>query len=222
MAHEIMNSLTPLSSLTETGIMMLEEDGKARNLSSLSQQTIDNLHQALQTIADRNAALCKFIGNYRQLSRLPMPERKKVEVAGLLEEVLGLHREQCALRGITFALQPGPAGLTAFLDAGQVKQVLINLVKNAMEALEDKQGAELRLTAKRVLDEVLIEVHDNGAGIPPAILEKIFVPFFTTKAEGSGIGLSLSRQILRNHGGQLSVASTPGTGTAFHITLPLN
>ena len=221
MAHEIMNSLTPLSSLTETGIMMLEENGKPVSVDSLPQQTIDNLHQALLTISDRNQALVKFIGNYRQLSRLPLPEKKEVTIALLLEEVHKLHRDHCADREVCITLYPGPAGLTAFLDEDQVKQVLINLVKNALEAIDGLTGARVELFARRVEDDVLLEVRDTGRGIPADLIDKIFIPFFSTKTGGSGIGLSLSRQIIHNHGGRLSVQSDPSSGTAFLAYLPL-
>jgi len=223
MAHEIMNSLTPLSSLTETGIMMLQEDGKVRDIATLPQTTINNLYQALTTIADRNRALCQFIGNYRQLSRLPLPEKETLLVSGLLDEIGELYREPMREKGIGFTVSPGPATrLTIQGDHGQLKQVLINLVKNGMEALDNVKEPGLGISAKRVFDQVHVEVSDNGPGIPTDLLNKIFVPFFSTKPEGSGIGLSLSRQIIRNHGGQLSVASVPGIGTRFRVSLPLD
>jgi two-component system nitrogen regulation sensor histidine kinase NtrY len=220
MAHEIMNSLTPLSSLTETGIMLLEEEGRPVQLGRVSQHTIDNLYTALKTISDRNAALTRFIGSYRQLSRLPPPERRKVSVAELLEEVSALHRSQCARQGITCSIHPGPDHLVIMADEAQVKQVLINLVKNAMEAVAEVPGPLIEIRIRRILDHVSIEISDNGRGIPPDVLGKIFVPFFSTKPEGSGIGLSLSRQIIHNHGGQITVESEKGTGTTFKVLLP--
>jgi len=221
MAHEIMNSLTPLSSLTETGIMMLEKDGQVRKLEELSQITIDNLHTALLTISDRNEALTKFIGSYRQFSRLPEPEKVEVRVSELLNEITLLHRERCAKMGVTCSIHTGPDNLVIMADDAQVKQVLINLVKNALEAVTDAREPSLGINVKRILDQVSVEVSDNGSGIPPEVLEKIFVPFYSTKADGSGIGLSLSRQIVRNHGGQLSVESEPGKGSTFIVNLPV-
>jgi two-component system nitrogen regulation sensor histidine kinase NtrY len=221
MAHEIMNSLTPLSSLTETGIMLLEEKGSPVALSKVSQKTIDDLYTALKTISDRNRALTRFIGSYRQLSRLPAPELKVILVSGLLDELGELHRVQCEERGIACSIHPGPGQLAILADGPQVRQVLINLVKNAIEALEDSSDAKLDITVKRILDSVSLEISDNGPGIPPEIQEKIFVPFYSTKADGSGIGLSLSRQIIRNHGGQITVESEAGRGTTFKISLPV-
>jgi len=220
MAHEIMNSLTPLSSLTETGIMLLEEEGRTKDLKDLSQQTINNLYTALKTISDRNLALAQFIGNYRQLSRLPLPKKEKVHVSAVLSELKELYEPRFKKRGILLDILPGPEKHTIQADDAQLKQVLINLVKNAMEALEQVSNPRLDIAVKRLLDNITIEVIDNGPGIPNGILEKIFVPFFSTKPEGSGIGLSLSRQIIKNHGGQISVESEAGLGTTFKVTLP--
>ena len=221
MAHEIMNSLTPLSSLTETGIMLLEEKDRAKDLSELSQQTINNLYTALKTISDRNQALTQFIGNYRQLSRLPPPSRKKIHVSTMLIELKELYEPQFMKRGIAFELAPGPDKYLILADPAQVNQVLINLVKNAMEALEQVPNPRLEIGVKRILDLISIEVKDNGPGIPADLLEKIFVPFFSTKSDGSGIGLSLSRQIIRNHGGQITIESAAKSGTIFRIALPV-
>ncbi len=222
MAHEIMNSLTPLSSLTETGIMMLEESGRPRQVTSLPQQTVDNLLQALRTISDRNRALTRFIGNYRQLSRLPQPETESLVMSDLLRELHDLYRQEGETRGIPLTIRQGPAShLHIRADRTQIKQVLINLIKNGMEALEETPDPQLVLSVKRVLDHCHIEVSDNGPGIAPEEVDKIFVPFYSTKPKGSGIGLSLSRQIIRNHRGQLTVHSEQQRGSLFRISLPV-
>jgi len=222
MAHEIMNSLTPLSSLTETGIMLLEKEGKARDVSELSQKTIENLHTALKTISGRNRALTEFIGSYRQLSRLPLPEKENLAVSTLLLGLSELYEHPCKARGISCSVSTGPENLHIDADEAQLKQVLINLVKNAMEALEEVDRPTIEISVKRILHQVSIEVHNNGPAIPHDILEKIFVPFYSTKAEGSGIGLSLSRQIVSNHGGQIGVESIEGKGTTFKVFLPVS
>jgi signal transduction histidine kinase len=222
MAHEIMNSLTPLSSLTETGLMLLENKGRVKEVSDVSQQTIENLYTALKTISGRNRALTKFIGNYRQLSRLPMPDRKEIPVAGLMQEIKELYVPPCQEKGITCSIHTGPENLSILADDSQIKQVLINLIKNATEALEKRPDPTLNLAVKRILNHVSLEISDNGSGIPEDVLEKIFVPFYSTKPEGSGIGLSLSRQIIRNHNGQITVKSEAGVGTTFKVMLPIN
>ena len=221
MAHEIMNSLTPLSSLTETGIMLLEKEGRVKDHTELSQKTIDNLYTALKTISGRNRSLTQFIGNYRQLARVPLPVKKEIQVSDLLNDIFELYKESCVKKGITCSINPGPGKLLIMGDESQVKQVLINLVKNATEAMEGVKSPGLKMNVKRILDFVSIEISDNGTGIPREVLDKIFVPFYTTKPEGSGIGLSLSRQIIRNHGGQITVESETGKGTTFKIALPV-
>ena len=221
MAHEIMNSLTPLSSLTETGIMLLEKEGKPIEVSELKQKTLENLHTALKTISGRNRALADFIGSYRELSRLPLPEKKEVPVADVLSGISELYAIPCKNKGIDCSIATGPGKLKVSADEAQLKQVLINMVKNATEALEGVENPGIDISVKRILHQVSIEIHNNGPAIPPEILEKIFVPFYSTKSEGSGIGLSLSRQIIRNHGGQIGVESREGEGTTFKVLLPV-
>jgi len=221
MAHEIMNSLTPLSSLTETGIMLLESEGKAKDAALISQKTIDNLYTALLTISSRNRALTEFIGSYRQLSRLPLPEKKEVHVVEILEELRELYEIPCKEKGIACSINHGPENLRIMVDDAQIKQVLINLIKNATEAMNKVQDPEIGISVKRILHQVSIEIYNSGPAIPPEVLEKIFVPFYSTKPEGSGIGLSLSRQIVSNHGGQIAVESEEGKGTTFKVLLPV-
>jgi two-component system nitrogen regulation sensor histidine kinase NtrY len=221
MAHEIMNSLTPLSSLTETGIMLLESEGKSKDVGRISQKTIDNLYTALKTISSRNRALTEFIGSYRQLSRLPLPDKKEVHVADMLEELRELYEIPCKEKGISCSIHHGPDKLRIMADEAQLKQVLINLIKNATEAMSDEKEALIDISVKRILHQVSIEIFNTGPVIPPDVMEKIFVPFYTTKPEGSGIGLSLSRQIISNHRGQIGVESLEGKGTTFKLMLPV-
>jgi len=221
MAHEIMNSLTPLSSLTETGIMLLEKEGKSKDVSEISQKTIDNLYTALRTISSRNRALTEFIGSYRELSRLPLPDKKEVYVADMLEELKELYEIPCKEKGISCSFRPIPEKLRIMADEAQLKQVLINMLKNAIEAMVNEKVARIEISVKRILHQVSIEIYNSGPVIPPEVLEKIFVPFYTTKPEGSGIGLSLSRQIISKHNGQISVESEEGKGTSFKVLLPV-
>ncbi len=166
MAHEIMNSLTPLSSLTETGIMLLEKEGKAKDLNELSQKTIENLYTALKTISGRNRALTQFIGNYRQLSRLPMPEKREVGIAGMLMEVSDLYKHACTKKGISCSIHPGPENLKIMADESQVKQVLVNLVKNAIDALENIPEPRMHIVVKRVLNHVPWRFPTMGSAFP--------------------------------------------------------
>ncbi len=176
MAHEIMNSLTPLSSLTETGIMMLEQDGQPRKLEELTQLTIDNLHIALKTISGRNEALTRFIGNYRQFYRLPEPHKKEIVVSELLSEVTGLYRARCTEKGIDCSIHPGYDKLVVLADDAQLKQVLINIIKNALEALEEITKPRLEIAVKRVLNHILVEISDNGPAFLPGSWIKFSYP----------------------------------------------
>jgi len=221
MAHEIMNSLTPLSSLTETGLMLLGGKEGAKPVKDLAQEQVDNLYTALRTISDRNAALERFIGNYRQLSRLPPPEQERTNVAQLVNSIAELYQASCREQGISCHIRHVPGQLHITGDPAQLKQVLINLVRNAMEATADIPEPVLEIRVRRIMDEVSIEVSDNGPGIAPDMLDRIFVPFYSSKPEGSGIGLSLSRQIVRNHGGRLLAESKTGQGSTFRMVLPL-
>ena len=221
MAHEIMNSLTPLSSLTETGIMLLEEKGRAKNLSELSQKTIENLYMALRTISGRNRALAEFIGSYRQLSRLPLPEKQELIVSDLLTSLSEMYAIPCERKGISCSISKGSENLKLWADEAQLNQVLINLMKNATEAMDGLENPVLEVSVKRILNQLSIEIYNSGPAIPPEVLAKIFVPFYSTKAEGSGIGLSLSRQIISNHDGHIVVESEEGKGTTFKVILPV-
>jgi signal transduction histidine kinase len=202
--------------------MLLEDEGTPKSVKEISQKTVNNLHTALKTISGRNRALTEFIESYRQLSRLPLPERKELLLSEILKEIKTLFEIPCREKGITFTIQPGPDKLRIMADEDQLKQVLINMVKNASEAMPDNQEPVILISVKRILDRISLEIFNSGRAIPPDVLEKIFVPFYSTKAEGSGIGLSLSRQIISNHGGQILVESKEGKGTTFKIMLPVS
>jgi signal transduction histidine kinase len=176
---------------------------------------------ALKTIADRNRALTEFIGSYRQLSRLPLPVKEEVQIATLLEELRDLYEPTCHRKGIDCSILHGPEKLKIMADDAQLKQVLINLFKNATEATEKVKDPVIRISVKRVLHRLSIEIYNSGPAIPPDVLDKIFVPFYSTKTDGSGIGLSLSRQIISNHGGQIVVDSEEEKGTTFKVMLPV-
>jgi signal transduction histidine kinase len=149
---------------------------------------------------------------------VPKPKITQVEVKSLVEEICQLHKKEMADNNIHTSLSIQPETLQIQADKSQIEQVLINLVKNAMQAFDRDEDKKIEL--KCYLNEkqqVVISVKDNGTGIEPEALEKIFIPFFTTKKNGSGIGLSLSRQIMRQHNGTLTVKSTLGVGTEFSL-----
>jgi len=212
LTHEIMNSITPISSLATTSRQMLET-GQAS-----CDDNPEDLHNAITTIEKRSQGLLHFVDAYRSLTKIPRPRFTIVRVFNLLERIAQLagSRPDASEVAITVDCQPPTLELTA--DPDLVEQVLINLTANAVQALDGQDAGEVRLSSR--LNErgrVLIEVRDNGPGISPEALDSIFVPFYTTKKDGTGIGLSLSRQIMRLHKGEISVSSVLREGTTFTL-----
>ena len=204
LTHEMMNSLAPILSLSDTLCDRMEprKDEDPR------------LWQGLSTIRRRSQGLLQFIENYRTLSRLPQPVCVPVRLYELLADLQKLY-PQCV-----FDTQM--ADRVVEIDRGQMEQVLINLLKNAVEATAGMPDPHIRLQSMMVEGGRLQwRVEDNGPGILPEVADKVFVPFFTTKASGCGIGLSLCKQIVANHHGTITVRSTPGRGAVFVVELPL-
>lgn len=218
LTHEIMNSVTPISSLA--GIV--EEEIKPHTLEvngvTLSQEQLSDIHLSLQTISKRSEGLIQFVKEFRSLTSIPKPKPVQIPVRELLEELLLLHRKDLSEKSINTTVSVYPDDLTISADKNMIEQVLINLLKNAIQAFDEQE--EKRIDLKAFLNEksrTIISIADTGNGIDPEALEKIFIPFFTTKKNGSGIGLSLSRQIMRQHQGTLTVKSTVGKGTEFSM-----
>ena len=216
--HEIRNSVTPIVSMTETMIMLVEDpSGKAKIPSGLSQQDIKDICSSLQTVHDRSERLYGFVEKYRSLTRIPPPKKEEMAVLDLLQHTGELFRNELENNGIKHVTAiPDP---TTHIDADPslIEQVLINLVKNSIEALDGRKDGHIFFIVEETSNHVLIKVVDNGPGIQPADIQDIFLPFYTTKKDGTGIGLCLSRQIMNLHGGTLSVESIPGERTAFSL-----
>ncbi|MDR0893913.1 MAG: HAMP domain-containing histidine kinase [Prevotellaceae bacterium] len=202
LTHEIMNSITPIISLSET----------------LSQRQADYavMQQAMQTIHRRSQGLLHFVENYRRLTRLPEPVRTDISVRELLTDMQKLYPQP------TVHIELPQPDRIIHADRGQVEQILINLIKNALEATTHNKNPRIEVrttfTVSGAQHHSIFTVRDNGEGILPDVLDKIFVPFFTTKPSGSGIGLSLCRQIMNRHGGTISVTSEAGRGSCFTLT----
>jgi two-component system nitrogen regulation sensor histidine kinase NtrY len=216
--HEIRNSVTPIASMTETIVMLVEDQlGKAKKPSDLSEQDMEDIHSSIHTVHDRSEGLYQFVEKYRSLTRIPPPQKGKIHVQGLANNVYELFRKELDDKRIQFFI--GKMGDYAVIDAdlSLIEQVLINLVKNSIEALYGRENGEISLSVKDTPRHIVITLEDNGPGIQPSDIQDIFLPFFTTKKEGMGIGLSLSRQIMNLHGGTLSAESVPGESTAFSM-----
>jgi two-component system, NtrC family, nitrogen regulation sensor histidine kinase NtrY len=214
--HEIMNSITPISSLTSTLREILDHDmTKHDDHYELKDEGADDLREGLSTIENRSKGLIKFIDAYREYTSLPKPKMTTVRLKDMIEKVAMLMKTELKKTDIDFQYEYSSEYLTIQADEEMIEQVLINLLKNAIEALHETYEPKLRLIGRHDEGVVKIEVIDNGPGIIKEAREHIFVPFYTTKRTGSGIGLSLSRQIMQMHNGSLSVESEPDVQTTF-------
>jgi two-component system, NtrC family, nitrogen regulation sensor histidine kinase NtrY len=223
--HEIMNSITPISSLTSTLREILDQDMTNKETHyELKSESAEDLRDGLSTIENRSKGLIQFIDAYREYTSLPQPKLKSVKLKDLLETVTNLMRPEIKKTTIQFTTSCESEYLTLQIDEEMIGQVLINLIKNAMEAINLNENARLtgkqgkiELIGRNSGNAIIIEVKDNGPGIIPEAINRIFVPFFTTKKTGSGIGLALSRQIMQMHNGSLSVESELDVRTVFTL-----
>jgi two-component system nitrogen regulation sensor histidine kinase NtrY len=214
--HEIMNSITPISSLTSTLKDILEYDLTQKDDHyELKQEGAEDLKEGLSTIENRSKGLIKFIDAYREYTSLPNPKLKTIMLKNLIEKVSMLMRQEMKNHHVDFHHECRSEYLTIQADEEMIEQVLINLLKNSAEAVSQKENARIDLIGRYDGTHIKIEIIDNGTGIIPEAIERIFVPFYTTKKTGSGIGLSLSRQIMHLHNGTLSVESEPDVRTVF-------
>ena len=220
LTHEIMNSITPISSLAVTvNDMLFERRGDAYCLRKLDNEDIDSVETALRTIQGRSQGLLNFVETYRNLTRVPKPNFRYFPVKELFDRNLLLLKPKLEPHGIECSCVITPDNLMMTADPDLVDQVIINLVLNAIDAVKNRENPLITARALTTsAGRVVIELIDNGHGIKPDIIDKIFMPFFTSKKEGSGIGLSLSRQIMHLHKGTITVKSLPGEGTTFTLT----
>ena len=214
LAHEIMNSITPIASLAATARSHLSQEA-----GSISPELpLDDLSDAMETIEKRSQGLLHFVNAYRSIARIPRPNFRLFEVEDLLQQVFSLLAPQFQMYNIETSIEVEPASLSVLADPDLIEQVLINLIKNAIQAVAEQEDG--RIDVESTLDKrgrVLLRVTDNGPGMPPEVLDQIFIPFFTTKPDGSGIGLSFSRQVMRQHKGSLRVQSQSGGPTTFTL-----
>lgn len=206
LTHEIMNSLTPIISLADTLCEGVEQDTLEH----------DDLLMALQAINRRSNGLLQFVENYRKLQRISKPQFEDVRIGDLVADLQHLYPDSI------FHYEIENEDQRLLMDRSQIEQVLINLLKNAQEAVENEEIPYVRLTTYLSSNKrnFIISITDNGKGILPEVMERIFVPFFTTKTNGSGIGLSICKQIVTLHGGTITASSKPGDKTTFSVVLP--
>ncbi len=219
LTHEIMNSVTPIVSLASTVDGLLQEAGEGESAGIVgNDDTAQDVRSAVETIRKRSEGLLHFVDNYRSLTRVPKPRFSVFPAADLFARVGALVETRIGEADITFMTSADPADLELNADPDLIEQVLINLLINAVDAVGDRSGSRIRLEGSiDDSDRAVIRVIDNGPGIVGEVIEKVFIPFFTTKPEGSGISLSLSRQIMRAHGGSITVWSKPNVETVFTL-----
>jgi two-component system, NtrC family, nitrogen regulation sensor histidine kinase NtrY len=216
--HEIMNSITPITSLSDSLYNIYVPDGEPILPENVTDKTIHITTQGLNVIREQGKGLMSFVDSYRQLTRIPVPQKRKFRISDLLSRVKILYHSLPKSEKVILEIEQEENSLEIFADENQVSLVLINLLKNAIEANENNPSGIITVTAGHNSEnQPEISVSDNGPGIPEDNLEKIFIPFFTTRNEGSGIGLSISKQIMRMHGGTLKVKSIQGRETVFSM-----
>jgi nitrogen fixation/metabolism regulation signal transduction histidine kinase len=213
MTHEIMNSIAPISSLADTMKSRLQS-----RTVSLKDETsfLEDIELGIDTIKRRSEGLLKFAETYRNLNKITTLNLQKVFIRELFANIYQLMQPTFEQKGIDMEIILRDPQLSLQADASLLEQVLLNLVVNAIEAVKEKQNARIILSAEQTTGrKIILKIHDNGQGISEELMDKIFIPFFSTKKQGSGIGLSLCKQIVMLHRGTIQVQSSAGEGTVF-------
>ncbi len=204
LTHEIMNTVSPIASLSDAMAKSVDEHGHSEL----------DIKAGLETISDSSKNLIGFVQTYRQLSGVAKPIRKALDLKELIEGAIGLNSEFIASCGARCTYRPEEDDLMIYADEGQISQILINLIKNALQAGAKHIDISARMGQD---DEVIIRIANDGDPIPESAQDQIFVPFYTTKKEGTGIGLSLARQIMRNHNGTIELVRSNAAQTVFEL-----
>ncbi len=218
LAHEMLNSFTPVSSLAST-MKALTEDEKGELIRSdqLDNEDIQDINMAAATIKKRSEGLLEFVKDYRTISSVPIPKTQKVIVKQFLSSIELLMKPALEKANIDLKILPIPKNASIEIDSKLIEQVLINLINNSIHALQGREAPMITLNYEVLKDKKMLQLTDNGIGIEEQIMNQVFIPFYTTKKNGSGIGLSLSKNILKKHGGNLLVSSEVGKYTSFSL-----
>ena len=219
LSHEIMNSIAPITSLSDT-LSNMHKTSSAFSEEE-QEQVKQNTINGLQVISETGKSLISFVESYRKFTRIPEPVKESIDLNELIHRMVILCSMEPNYNKITINTQIHPINLKIYADPNLLGQVVLNLMKNAIQAMHEQTEGTLSILAEAdpVTQIIRIKITDNGPGIPPEIINEVFVPFFTTKAEGSGIGLSIARQIMRAHGGNIKVSSIPHQETTFTLSL---
>jgi|AntRauTorcE11898_2_1112593.scaffolds.fasta_scaffold00550_8 nitrogen fixation/metabolism regulation signal transduction histidine kinase len=220
LTHEIMNSITPISSLVSTvDDLLIDESDESLKLKELDEEDLQSVREALTTIQHRSKGLLNFVDVYRNLTRIPKPNFRYFRLSDVMKRNARLLQPKLEKFSIDFHYQVVPDNIMVTADPDLIDQVIINLLVNAIDAVKDASNPAITVKAwVNKNSRVVIEITDNGHGIKPDILDKVFMPFYTSKKHGSGIGLSLARQIMHLHKGSITVRSRPDESTTFTLT----
>jgi len=217
MRHEILNSISPIKLIAGNLSGKLQPERELLSLEQMTAQEAAEIKTGLDTIYRRASGLSVFLDAFTNLYRTPEFNPAPTEIDLLLHRIAGLFKEEADQQEITIKLVPSPDKAVINMDGAMVEQVLINLVKNAMEAVENRSKRVITISTLVGPKEIIISVEDSGKGIPRDQMESIFIPFFSTRESGTGIGLSFSQHVMRLHGGQIRVSSTPDRGSVFQL-----
>jgi nitrogen fixation/metabolism regulation signal transduction histidine kinase len=212
LTHEIINSVGPIK-LASSALLKSIDKYKDQRSFKLTPEELENMNSGLNAIFNRSMGLSKFVDDYKTITDIPRPDIKKIKVSELIDEILVLLKDSVLDKDIDLKIAINPKDLVVNLDKKMIEQVLINLIKNAVHSLEDHPHPRIIITSERIDNRISLIIEDNGCGIPFNMLDYIFMPFFTTKKGGSGIGLTLSRQIMKIHNGSINIVSIEGEGT---------
>jgi nitrogen fixation/metabolism regulation signal transduction histidine kinase len=219
LTHEIMNSITPVTSLARTASDLVDDVVDEIGPDSPIAEELGDVQHAVATVARRSDSLMQFIDSYRQITRLAPPEKKRVALAGLFETVTRLAAAEWQDERVSLTSEVEPSGLYVYADRDLLEPVLLNLLRNAWQATQSVDQPAVRINGRmNRRGNTVIEIIDNGPGVPDEIANKIFVPFFTTREGGSGVGLALARQVMIAHGGFIRLGRNEGPGAVFSLT----
>lgn len=219
LTHEIMNTITPITSISESILKYYKSENEPISLQDFNKDHIKNTVRGLEVIKEQGGDLMLFVESYRSFLNLPPPDKALVPAQKIMNKVKVLLEQESKNGRITIETIINPEEIELFIDEKQISQVLVNLGKNAAQSLGEQENGLIKITTATNSKGVkYIEVWDNGPGISPELIDEIFVPFFTTKKSGTGIGLSLSRQIMHLHGGNLIVHSVQPEYTSFVLS----
>jgi len=216
LTHEMMNSLTPITTLSVAIRRILIKDQKLISLDEIELEDLLDIYKNNETIENRSKGLLDFINQYRKITKIPELQKEEVKILPFLQNIEQLFSEEIKTKLIKVKIK-AESDLTCEIDKNLIEQVTINLIKNSIESFKDEEEKIIELYVKEEQGFVFVVIQDNGSGINKDIKDDVFVPFFTTKEQGSGIGLSLSKEIMKKHKGEIYFESAPRRGTIFYL-----